>query len=277
MDKVQLVAPSITAPSITGPSVTAPSITASGITASGITASGITASGITNSGVVENVIAATTESTSSLLEQIYNNKTYVYIFIVVLVLAGIGIYLYLNQLRNKDNKSTDDKLSDDKTTDNKANKSSEDKKDLLNPEKDYYIVDPSGKTILINKYFSKILQTEMQEQEIQEQQMMQKQMIQQQMIQQPIMVNNQISMPSGQNRLIQSQQIPSQRSQQRPKLSHPGEEIIPNVNLDEDDNIANQDLTQTEIDELKKQLELMQRKQSAPITAENEGNTEADF
>ena len=249
-----------------------------------------------NSGVAETVLS--TESSSSLLEQIYNNKTYVYIFLVVLVLAGIGIYLYLSQTSSKNSKDS----KDSKDSKVKEDKSSEETKDLLNPNKDYYIVDPNGKTILINKYLPKILQTEMQEEDMQiqnqkmiqqqmaqqqlmQQQLMQQQMLQQEIMQQPIMINNQNSLPppSGQNRLIQTQQHSSQqhssqkKSQQRPKLSHPGEEIIPNVNLDEDDNIANQDLTQTEIDELKKQLEVMQRNQSAPITAENEGNTDAEF
>jgi hypothetical protein len=266
----------------------------------------ITGSSIPNTSVVDNVIGSTVENTSSLLEQIYNNKTYVYILVVVLVLAGIGIYLYLNQSTNKskndkskddkskDDKSKDDKAKDDKAKDDKSKEEVNEQKDLLNPNKDYYLVDPSGKTILVNKYFPKILQSEMQENQMvqqqiiqqqqrikdqmMQQQMMQQQMVQQQMVQQqmtqPIMVNNQIGMPSsGQNRVIQTQQMPSQR----PKLSHPGESAIPDVDLDEDDNIANQDLTQDEIDELKKQLEVMQRKQSAPITAENEGNTDAEF
>lgn len=267
---------------------------------------------VTNMAVVENVIANATENTTSLLEQIYNNKTYVYIFIVVLVLAGIGIYLYLNQSTSK---PKDDKTKENKTADVKSKEESSEEKNILNPNKDYYLIDPSGKTIFINKYFSKIVQSENQEnqliqeqirqqqQKIKEQmmteQMMKEQMNQQQMnqppmnqppmhqqpmqnqqqmnqqqMQQSIMVNNQNGLPpSGQNRVIQTQQMPSQR----PRLSHPGESNIPDVNLDEDDNIANQDLTQTEIDELKRQLELMQRKQSAPITAENEGNTDAEF
>jgi hypothetical protein len=257
----------------------------------------ITGSSVPKTAVVENIIANTAENTSSLLEQIYNNKTYVYILIVVLVLAGIGIYLYLNQSTNKskenkskDEKSKDDKSKDEKSKDDKSKDESDEKKDFLNPNKDYYIVDPNGKTILINKYFPKILQSEMQENQMMQQQIiqqqrkiqeqmmqeqiMQQQMRQQQMPQQPIMVNNQIGLPPpGQNRVIQTQQMPAQR----PKLSHPGEASIPDVNLDEDDNIANQDLTQTEIDELKRQLEVMQRKQSAPITAENEGNTDAEF
>jgi hypothetical protein len=258
---------------------------------------------VPNMAVVENVITNATENTTSLLEQIYNNKTYVYIFIVVLVLAGIGIYLYLNQSTSK---PKDDKTKENKIVDVKAKAESSEEKNILNPNKDYYLIDPSGKTIFINKYFSKIVQSENQENEmIQEQirqqqqrikeQMMTEQMMnqqpmqnqqpmnQQQMNQQPmnqqpmqqsIMVNNQNGLPPpGQNRVIQTQQMPSQR----PRLSHPGESNIPDVNLDEDDNIANQDLTQTEIDELKRQLELMQRKQSAPITAENEGNTDAEF
>ena len=46
----------------------------------------------------------------------------------------------------------------------------------------------------------------------------------------------------------------------------------------EDTNITNQDLTREEIEELKKQLELMQRKKNSSITAENdEDNEEGTF
>ena len=106
----------------------------------------ITGSSVPKTAVVENIIANTAENTSSLLEQIYNNKTYVYILIVVLVLAGIGIYLYLNQSTNKskENKSKDDKSKDEKSKDDKSKDESDEKKDFLNPNKDYYIVDTSG-------------------------------------------------------------------------------------------------------------------------------------
>lgn len=189
---------------------------------------------------------------NSLLEQLYNNKTYLYIVIAVIVLAGIGFYLYKKQmLGNKSEKKEE-----------KEKPKQEGNKEILLPNKEYYLVDPNGNPVLVNKYFAKIMQSEMQEQSNQNN---------------SVMLNNQIPLPPPPSQVQMRQQ---QRPAQRPKLSHPGEEEIEQVNITEreDDNVANQDLTQAEIDELRKQLEMMQRKQVAPITAQNDGNNdEAEF
>jgi hypothetical protein len=69
----------------------------------------------------------------------------------------------------------------------------------------------------------------------------------------------------------------------RPKLTHPNKENISDNednedNEDyEDNNITNQDLTRDEIEELENQLEIMQRKQNASITAENDEDNEEAF
>ena len=65
--------------------------------------------------------------------------------------------------------------------------------------------------------------------------------------------------------------------QQRPKLTHPNEKNISDSENNEeyeDNNITTQDLTREEIEELKNQLEIMQRKQNSSITAENEEDNE---
>ena len=198
-------------------------------------------------------------SGSSLLEQVLSNKTYLYIVLAVVVLAAIGFYLYKKQLLGGKEEQSQKK---------------EAPKEILQPTKEYYLVDPNGNPILVNKYFSKILQSEMQDQsQIQHQQQAQHQ----KQAHGSIMVNNQIPLPPPPSNYQVQRPV---QQKQRPRLSHPGEVEIDNVNVTEreDENVATQDLTQTEIDELRKELEKMQRKQSAPITAQNEGNdAEAEF
>ena len=71
--------------------------------------------------------------------------------------------------------------------------------------------------------------------------------------------------------------------QQRPKLTHPNEKNMSDSENNEDNednednNITTQDLTREEIEELKNQLEIMQRKQNSSITAENEEDNEGAF
>ena len=113
-----------------------------------------------------------------------------------------------------------------------------------------------------------IAQQQLAQQQIAQQQIAQQQMQQQQMQQQQL-----------QQQQMQQQQM-QQQQKQRPRLSHPNVETNNNVNItdNEDDNIATQDLTQDEIEGLKKQLDLMQMKQSASITAQNdEDGNEANF
>ena len=199
-----------------------------------------------------------TVSGSSLLEQVLSNKTYLYIVLAVVVLAAIGFYLYKKQLLGN-------KSEDKKDTQNVK----KEMKEILMPNKEYYLVDSNGNPVLVNKYFQKILQSEMSEQTHNHQQN-----------QGSIMVNNQIPLPPPPSNYQGQQASRPVQQKQRPKLSHPGEVEIDNVNVTEreDENVATQDLTQTEIDELRKQLELMQRKQVAPITAQNDGtNDEAEF
>ena len=156
----------------------------------------------------------------------YNNKNYFIIIIIALiVLAGIGFYLYKKQFSKNNVKSN---------TDNKSNQESKTlTKEILQPNKEYYIIDQNGNPILVNKYFNNILQSE----------------------NQSVLVNKEISLPP------------------RPKLTHPNEEPeIDNVNITEkeDENVANLELTQGEIEELKKTLAQLENKQSAQITAQNE-------
>jgi hypothetical protein len=165
---------------------------------------------------LEAVDTSNSVDTNSLVEQITSNKTYFYILIVIIILAGIGYYLYTKHFKQDD------------ITSNKT---------VIDPNNEYYMVDPQGKQILINKYFSNILQAHNNPQ--------------------PIMVQQPIKQPV---------------KQPRPQLSHPGEDVPNEVNIteNEDDNILTQDLTQAEMDELTNQLKIMQKKQGSQITALND-------
>lgn len=195
---------------------------------------------------MENTVSVLTEGTIekiSLLKQLSNNRTYLYIIAVVIVLAGIGYYLYKTQFSKK----PENKKSTDIETENK--------KEILNPNKEYYILDRRGNPILVNQYFNNMLEAS------------------QQKTKQPIMLNQ------SEPKLEKPQPYLKQQTS-RPKLSHPGEDEKEETNYDneqekdeeynEDEDIANQDLTQDEIEELNRQLDMMQRKKSSQITAEND-------
>lgn len=208
--------------------------------------------------VVSNTVPSLVEKTQSvvnsptnesLLQQLTSNKLYIYIIIAIVVLAFIGYYLYTKHFSKNEKTSKSDKT--EKSQDNDQTlKETQFKKHVLSPDTEYYLLDRSGNPVLMNQYFANFLQNNND---------------------QSILVNNK----------IKPQEISTTKvSQQRPKLSHPNEDSQVEVNItdNEDDNIATQDLTREEIEELKNQLSMMQKKQSAPITAENdEDGDEANF
>ena len=186
---------------------------------------------------------------NSLLPQLLSNKLYIYIIIGVIILAIISYYLYKKYFSKKvqDEKTQDEKTQDEKTQDEKTQeqlkenifvkKEIDSKKHILSSNIEYYLLDRAGKPIFMNQYFSNFLNGPNE---------------------QTVLINNTLN------------------KQQRPKLIHPNEETnIEKNNLDnEDNNITTQDLTLEEIEELKQQLDLMQKKQSASITAENDEDNE---
>lgn len=190
---------------------------------------------------------------NSLLPQLLSNKLYIYIIIGVIILAIISYYLYKKYFSKKaqDEKVEEEKTQDEKTQDEKeqeqlkenifVKKEIDSKKHILSSNIEYYLLDRAGKPIYMNQYFTNFLNGPNE---------------------QTVLINNTLN------------------KQQRPKLIHPNEETnIKENNLDnEDNNITTQDLTLEEIEELKQQLDLMQKKQTASITAENdEDNEEGAF
>jgi hypothetical protein len=186
---------------------------------------------------------------NSLLPQLLSNKLYIYIIIGVIILAIISYYLYKKYFSKKveEEKVEEEKTQDEKTQDKKeqeqlkenifVKKEIDSKKHILSSNIEYYLLDRAGKPIYMNQYFTNFLNGPND---------------------QTVLINNTLN------------------KQQRPKLIHPNEETnIKENSLDnEDNNITTQDLTLEEIEELKQQLDLMQKKQTASITAENDEDNE---
>lgn len=205
--------------------------------------------------LVEKQVIDTHGKNESLLQQLTNNKLYIYIIIAIVILAFIGYYLYNTYFSKKSNFQN---INSDK-------KDLDDKKHFLSPDTEYYLLDRSGNPILMNQHFNNFLHI------------------------QPDLRNNKLVQESSSNHASSNNHALSNHPElskqhisykQRPKLSHPNEDLAIDVNIteNEDENIATQDLTHDEIEELKKQLDLMERKQSAPITAQNdEDGNEANF
>ena len=217
-------------------------------------------------------------SISSFTTTLMSNNMYLYILGIVAVLAFIGYYLYLKYFVNT------------KPVEEEKPKANEPKKNYLNPTQEYYLIDPSGNPILMNPYFLDILKHHMTqksgEQPKMEQQQMQQQQMQQQQMQQQ-MEQQQIEQQQIEQQQMEQQQIqqtkPDSSSEEdsdstveklRPKLSHPGEHMnIPDrimLTDAEDDNLANQDLNNDEILELKRQLDLMKKNQAYKVSAQND-------
>jgi len=206
----------------------------------------------------------TIQKSNSLLEQLSGYKTYLYILLVVLVLSAIGYYLYIKNFKTKD-------IKKDVPTDVKTDVLSKDKKEILNPNTEYYIIDAQGNPILVNQYFGNIVQSAAQQRAVM---INPKIAVEQRPQQRPQQRVQQRSEQRSEQKPEQKQeQKPEQKPEQRPKLSHPGEKKQTKM-VEEDENVVNQDLTNTEIEELKKELQVMQQKRNSTVTAQNEDDGE---
>lgn len=115
----------------------------------------------------------------------------------------------------------------------------ETKKHILNPSEEYYLLDPNGNPILISPYFNDIVRSHI---------------LQNQPRQRPQLIH-----PADQK------QQPVQRIQQTETQQESD---------NEDDNIGQQELTSAEIEELKRQLEALERSQNNNIMAQNDSDDE---
>jgi hypothetical protein len=195
------------------------------------------------------------------------NKNYIYILLVIIALAIIGFYLHkkyfkLDPPNNKKQKKENEKEKEKEK--NSENDDDEDDKKILNPMEKYYIVDKKGNPILINPFLNDLL------------------------------TNNIVSgkdfeelLKSNKELRVELEKIKNDNSKkqkekekekekERPKLSHPNENTNQNIPDNilmtdvEDENLATQDLTDGEIAELKKQLQILQRNQNYKVMAQND-------
>jgi len=238
---------------------------------------------VSNNIINENIL-------STFFTKLISNKNYIYVLLLVLVLAIIGYYLYIKYF----SKILEKKVKPEET---KIDNSKEEKKQILNPKNDYYIIDPNGKPILITPYFIDILKNSTIKQnpelfQIPSQQqyappiehfMPHKipQVPQVPQVVPPVVPKVVPQVPQSPIEKTESENSPESEessSEKTPvensRLSNSNDlnQIPDNVMLSEaeDDNIANQDLTNDEIIELKRQLEIMQKNQNYQITAQND-------
>ena len=175
----------------------------------------------------------------SFLQQLLSNKIYIYIIIGIIILAIASYHLYIKYFYKSEKEATTEEQ--DKEEKEEPEKEEPEKEE---PEKETrkHIISPNIEYYLLDSSKN------------------------------PILINN-LSV------LINDKLI----KQQRPKLTHPNEKNISDTENNEeyeeyeDNNITTQNLTREEIEELKNQLEIMQRKQKSSITAENDEDNEGAF
>lgn len=246
---------------------------------------------VVNAPVVDAPEVAKQNVVSSFFTKLISNKNYIYVLLLVIVLALIGYYLYMKYFSKKTEKKSKEDKSEEKVE--KVEGKKEEKKNILNPQNEYYIIDPNGNPILLTPYFLDIMKHNMSKENPDLNQLpMPKPPTQMAQLPTPSLPQMNPPMPAmlptpqprqqksesesesdseSESEESSSEKAPVQK--QRPRLSHPGETQIPdNVMLTEaeDDNIANQDLTNDEIIELKRQLDIMQKNQNYHVTAQND-------
>jgi len=191
--------------------------------------------------LIEKQVTELQPKNESLLKQLTNNKLYIYIIISIVVLLCVGYYLYTKYILKKDTNIEKNIL--------------ENKKHILSSDTEYYLLDNSGNPILMNQHLNDFLYNKSTQQSSTQNQ---------DYDQEDITEQN-----TKQSRHKSSAQS---KSQSRQQSRHSNEDTLIEVNItdNEDDNIATQDLTLDEIKELEKQLDLMERKQTRSITAQND-------
>jgi hypothetical protein len=119
---------------------------------------------------------------------------------------------------------------------------------ILTPDKEYYIVGPDGKSILVNKYFNNIIQSNYAEQ------------------------NNRVENNRVENKQVENKRVENKRVENKRVEQNIEDNIEDTV---QDDNVSKQELTMEEIEELKRQLEIMQKNSQISGLEDDDDNNEA--
>jgi hypothetical protein len=197
--------------------------------------------------LIEKQVTELQPKNESLLKQLTNNKLYIYIIISIVVLLCVGYYLYTKYILKKDTNIEKNIL--------------ENKKHILSSDTEYYLLDNSGNPILMNQHLNDFLYNKSTQQSSTQNQ-----------------DYDQEDITEQNTKQFRHKSSAQSKSQSRQQSRHSNEDTLIEVNItdNEDDNIATQDLTLDEIKELEKQLDLMERKQTRSITAQNDQDGDED-
>ena len=197
--------------------------------------------------LIEKQVTELQPKNESLLKQLTNNKLYIYIIISIVVLLCVGYYLYTKYILKKDTNIEKNIL--------------ENKKHILSSDTEYYLLDNSGNPILMNQHLNDFLYNKSTQQSSTQNQ-----------------DYDQEDITEQNTKQFRHKSSTQSKSQSRQQSRHSNEDTLIEVNItdNEDDNIATQDLTLDEIKELEKQLDLMERKQTRSITAQNDQDGDED-
>ena len=205
------------------------------------------------------------------------NKMYVYIGIGVIVLGIVLYYFYIkNKKETKSNAKIENKPKlqlpkNPETVPVPSNESNVDNSNVPQINGDeYWVMDAQGKPVKISGAFPSQLAPlpiPKQAPSAAEIAMLQKQMLEQQMIQQQLMQQQMIQQQMMQQQKVQSNKKPQAKIQ----IAHPTDSENPDENsnsddidvelarikANEDENVAQHDLTNSELAEITKKLEIM--------------------
>lgn len=194
-------------------------------------------------------IVQTTEQSngliSNLLKKFTENKMYIYIAIGIVILAVVAFY-YLKKCKKDVNNSNKNTLLPIPKQNYESSITG------LNND-DHFILDANGNPVKITGSFSnQLLPLPIPKQQPSQQdvQMLQKQMYEKQLMQQQML----------QNQMMQQQHSGGQKQ----KLQHPESEVSDEIDVDlddiqenEDENVAQHNLTNSELAEINKKIEMM--------------------
>ncbi len=193
---------------------------------------------------------------SSMFTKLMANKTYLYIGIAVIVL-GIALYYYFYKFK----KSTAVAPEPTKSTETKVTEKPEIVPVTSDPE--YYILDANGNKIKVSgSYVQQLQPLPVQQQQPSQQEIM---LLQQQMLEQQRLEQQRLEELNRQKLLQQKRQLAHIQEQKSRKLQHASEnssdeEInahLERIHANEDSNVAEHNLTHSEIAELTSKLEMM--------------------
>ncbi len=225
----------------------------------------------------------------TLLKKISDNKMYLYIAVAVIVL---GVLLYYFYFKSKKEIQTLANTSNDKpqlalpkqNNENQTVVAANDNVPVgFNPNSnDYFVLDANGNPVKVSGTYQnnnqQLLPLPMPKQQPSQQeiQMLQKQMLEKQMMEQQIMQQQMKQQQMMQQQMMQQQMMQQQMAQQqnkqvdtRSKLQHPDSDEendngsddinieLARIQANEDDNVAQHNLTNSELAEISKKIEMM--------------------